>query len=237
MQTCRPNSWRVLWLAAACALLLGATAARAGEIIDRIVATVNNDVVLQSDLEEGLRFEALANGAGRYVFTAEQRGEELQRTVDRVLLRQQMRRSGFQRATETEIAAGVAEFRARIPGAQSDSGWMAALGAAGLTQHDVERRVARQIEIARFVDQRFRPGIRIDSSEVRRYYDDVLTPQLRDKGAAVPPLAQVSARIEEILVEKSIDEQLDSWLKSLRAESNVRILGENQVSLAAGDSQ
>lgn len=235
MQCRRSNSRRVLWLAAACVLALAA--ARGGEIIDRIVATVNNDVVLQSDLEEGLRFEALANGAGRYEFTAEQRGEELQRTIDRVLLRQQMRRSGFQRATETEIAAGLADLRAKIPGAQSDGGWTAMLGGAGLTQHDVERRVARQIEIARFVDQRFRPGIRVDSSEIRRYYDEVLTPQLRDKGAAVPPLAQVSARIEEVLVEKSIDEQLDSWLKSLRAESNVHILGASQVSLAAGDPQ
>lgn len=228
------NSWRVLWLAVACALALATQVARAGEIIDRIVATVNNDVVLQSDLEEGLRFEALANGAGRYEFTAEQRGGELQRTIDHLLLRQQMRRSGFQRATDQEIAAGVADLRAKVPGAQSDAGWMALLGAAGLSQHDVERRVARQIEIARFVDERFRPGIRIDSAEVRRYYDDVLTPQLRDKGAAVPPLSQVSAKIEEVLVEKRIDEQLDSWLKSLRAESNVRIVGENQLSLAAG---
>ena len=50
---------------AALVILLGAfilPAARAGEVIDRIVATVNGRIILQSDWDEALCYEALLNG-------------------------------------------------------------------------------------------------------------------------------------------------------------------------------
>ena len=57
-----------LWLrlgAATLALLLGTFSlpgAMAGEVIDRIVATVNGRIILQSDLDEALAYEALLDG-------------------------------------------------------------------------------------------------------------------------------------------------------------------------------
>lgn len=51
-------------VAAALAVLLAvlpASAARA-EIVDRIVATVNGHIILQSDWDEALCYEALLNG-------------------------------------------------------------------------------------------------------------------------------------------------------------------------------
>lgn len=205
----------------------------AGEVIDRIVATVNSDVVLESDLDQTTRFEALAGGSALRPMSAEEREARLQRLIDQELLLQQMRRSGYRAATETEIAASLKDLRSRVAGAQSQTGWEAALAAVGLTVADVKEQLAKQIEVMRFVDQRFRPGIRIDNSEITKYYDEVLTPELKARSLAPPPIKEVSPKIEEILVQRSIEDQLSSWLKSLRSESEIRLLPADP-SLEAG---
>ena len=44
-----------------------------------------------------------------------------------------------------------------------------------------------RMEILRFIELRFRPGIRISPQEIEAYYHDTLLPQYR-QGEAVPPL-------------------------------------------------
>jgi len=39
-----------------------------------------------------------------------------------------------------------------------------------------------------------------------------------------PPLASISARIEELLLQKQVTQLLDDWLKTLREQGSVRIL-------------
>ena len=56
--------------------LLGTVAlpsARAGEVIDRIVATVNGHIILQSDWNDALRYEALLSGRAMSLFTEDER--------------------------------------------------------------------------------------------------------------------------------------------------------------------
>lgn len=233
MATGAANAGGKRWLGWLCALLLAAAPLRAGEIIDRIVATVDNDVVLESDLDVALRFQALVKGTPAAHASAAERAQEMQRLIDQSLLREQMSRASLPPAGQDEISKAVADLRARIPGAATPEGWQAALTAAGLSERDVEERVTAQIEISHFIDLRFRPGIRVDDTEVRKYYEETLLPELRAKGAAVPPLKDVSGKIQELLVEKSVNEQLDAWLKSLRSETRVRIL-DNPATAEAG---
>ncbi len=216
------------WLAMAAVALACAPALRAGDVIDRIVATVNNDVVLASDLDQAARFEALVNGGA-----PDPDAQELQRLIDQVLLLQQMRRIGYAPATDEDLRTAVADLRAKNSSLKTDAGWQAALAALGLGEQDVKDRLATQIAITRFVDQRFRPGIRVDSSEIRRYYEETLVPQLRAQAVAAPPLAAVASKIEQVLVEKDIDERLDGWLKSWRSERQIHIVG-GEAPLVAG---
>ena len=47
--------------------------AHAGQVIDRIVATVNGHIILQSDWDEALSYEALLNGRALNEFTEDDR--------------------------------------------------------------------------------------------------------------------------------------------------------------------
>jgi len=56
--------------------------ARAGEVIDRIVATVNGRIVLESDWDDALCYEALLNGRPLSQFTSDERRAVLDRLID-----------------------------------------------------------------------------------------------------------------------------------------------------------
>ena len=107
-------------------LLLGALilpAAGSAEVIDRIIATVNGHIILQSDWDEALRYEALLNGRALNQFTDEDRRAVLDRLIDQELLGEQMKSASFQHASESEAAARVAEARKQYPEAATDEGW------------------------------------------------------------------------------------------------------------------
>ena len=48
---------------------------------------------------------------------------------------------------------------------------------------------------------------------------------MKQSGASEVPLADVSAKIRELLTEEKVSELLVSWLQTLRSEGQVRIPG------------
>ncbi|HEV7552196.1 MAG TPA: hypothetical protein VGP65_10955, partial [Candidatus Angelobacter sp.] len=82
-------------------------AAPAGEIVDRMVANVNGHVLLQSDWEEELSFEAFLDARSPDSFSPEERKAALDRLIDQELLREEVRPS--EETPPDQIAARVAE--------------------------------------------------------------------------------------------------------------------------------
>src|SRR5580700_7538653 len=124
-----------------------AISAMGGQIVDRVVTNVNGHVVLQSDWEQEVAFEALSNGRDPDSFTSAERQAALDRLVDQELLREQVR-PGLPAPPE-QVNAHVAEFRAEVrklrPDSASDDGWRAVLQRYGLTQRSLERHISDQI--------------------------------------------------------------------------------------------
>ncbi len=208
----------VVWL-----LLLSLSgAAWAGEVIDRIVATVNGSAILESDWDQAVRCEALLEGRALEKVTPEEQQAALQRLVDQQLLREQMGK--IAPPGEMEITERLRQVRAAVPGAQNDESWRVLLQHYGLSEADVRERLAAQMEISGFVEERLRPSIHIEAAAVQTYYRDKLLPQLKQSGVTTePPLAEVAGRIEEILLQQRMDEELSTWLRSLRQQANIRI--------------
>ena len=113
----------------AVALLLCAVAlpaAWAGEVIDRIVATVNGHIILQSDWDEALCYEALLSGRAISFFTDEDRRAVLDRLID---ARAAESKAAY--AAALEGAAGLGERVARLAEARTREGYMAESRAEG----------------------------------------------------------------------------------------------------------
>ena len=220
---------------AALALLMSALvlpAAHAGQVIDRIVATINGHIILQSDWDEAMCYESLLNGKAINQFSNEDRRAVLDRLIDQELLGEQMKSAYFQHATEAEAAARVAEARKAYPEAATAEGWQSVLARFGLAEKDLISHVQQQIDLMRLVDARLRPAVQIDSKTIEAYYREKFVPQLKQSGAGDVPSADVAAKIRELLTEEKVNELMVSWLQSLRSESKVSVPGSTG---AAGD--
>lgn len=213
-----------------------ARSSRAAEVIDGIVATVNQAAILQSDVEEAASYEALVDGRPAAPLDRATRQVTLDRLIDQELLRQQIG-ANLLAPPAGEMAERLRQLRQQLPGGQTTEGWRAALARYGLSESEVQERLRMQMQISRYIDQRLRPGIHVDSASVQEYYRDQLLPELAKAGVeGVPTLRQVRQQIEEILVQQRMSEELSSWLRSLREQSRVR-LGADLVGPLSGARQ
>ncbi|MBI1740729.1 MAG: hypothetical protein HY233_13995 [Acidobacteriales bacterium] len=214
-----------VWKQGALLLLLSAglgLSARAGQIVDRMVANVNGHVLLQSDWEEELAFEAFLNARAPDTLTSAERKVALDRLIDQELLREQVRPS--ESAPAEQVASRVTEVRKAHPEAATDEGWHAALQRYGLTQGALEKRLGEDIQLMRLVEARLRPSIQIDQKAVESYYNDQLLPELKRAGSREVALPEVFGRIRDLLAERRLNQLLSGWLASLRSESHIQTL-------------
>ena len=98
-----------------CSVMLLAIAlpAKAGDILDRIVATVNNHIILQSEWQDAVRYDAFVAGRALDQVQAADRKAALDHLIDQELLREQMRSSGFPHASGEEVEKNIQEIRKR----------------------------------------------------------------------------------------------------------------------------
>ena len=193
------------------------------QVVDRMVAVVNKHVILESELDQAVRVEFLLQGKplGDGKLTQKDTLAALDRMIDQSLLDQQIMNQAVLAPTPEELAAQIKEVRKQVPGAATDEGWKGVLAAYGLTEQDIGEQLTSQSRILRFVDLRFRGLVRVEKDAIATYYQDKLLPELHKRGAAEPKLADVSDRIENVLVEQRIDELLAGWLQTLRSQAHI----------------
>jgi len=207
------------------------------EVIDRIVAKVNGHIILQSDLDDALRYEALLSGKPLDQFTDDDRRAVLDRLIDQELLDEQMKSTTFRHASEAEAEARVSEARKMYPEGLAPQGWQAVLKRFRLNEKDLIAHVEQQIDLMRLVDARLRPQVQIDSKSIESYYRDKFVPQLRQVGGSEVPLADVSGKIRELLTQEKVNQLLVSWLQNLRSESKVTIADAGGPAIEGVESQ
>lgn len=204
-------------------LMLAARALPAGEVIDRIVATIGKHAILESELDEAARFEAFTAGRSLESVTAADVKAALDRFVDQQLIRDAAGVADSPVLRDEDVNKEITRIRSQLPGAATEDGWRAVLGVYGLSEGSVRSRLRAQLETMQMVNQTLRPSVRVDQAEIETYYDNEFLPKLRQAGATDVPLPNVSPRIRQILVEQRMGELLESWLRTLRARNDIRI--------------
>jgi hypothetical protein len=211
------------------ALLLSvATWLHAGKLLDRIVATVNTHVILQSDWEDEVRFEAFMSGRRPEDATVEQRKAALDRLIDQEILREQMRMTDLKPASSDAIEKQIDDLKSEQVREHPGQSWETRLSSCQLTDKIVEERVAAELEQFQLVDLRFRPSIQVSAAEVEKYYHEQIIPKL-------PPtdplsLNDAAPKIREILIQEKINQLLNTWLETLRSQAQIQVLSADHSS-------
>lgn len=185
-------------------------------LVDRIVAVVDDDPILLSDVERVIALGLAVPGDGE---TAGQlRRRVLDGLIEQRLRLHEVDRYAIDPLPGPEIERQMELIRSRFPDPATLAQRLAELG---LDEEGLRQLVARQLRILRYVEQRLGPRVFVELDEIRTYYETELAEELARRGTALPPIEEVREQIRSLLRERRLNEEIAAWTDQLRLEADV----------------
>jgi peptidyl-prolyl cis-trans isomerase SurA len=159
------------WSMALLLLMLGNVRA---ELVDRVVAVVNNDIILHSDVEQALSVAAATLDQQHYSPSQKQQilNEQRQRILDQLiydkLTDQQVERNHI-KIDDDEVNATIE--RIRSVNKMSDQDLRRALELDGISYDDYRKQIKERLLRTRLVNREVKSKIVITDEDVKAYYD------------------------------------------------------------------
>ena len=199
-----------------CSVVLALTASsfvRGQEVVDRIVARVENDIILLSDVSELKEYQELVNGK------SESESAIVDRLIDQWIVRSEAELSRFPQPKDEEIDREVSRVVKSFSSAEE---YEARKKQSGWNDSEVRKIVTAQLYLDNYLDSRFRPSVQIDEKAVEDFYQSAVIPRAKARGQEPPTLDASRDTIQDVLVQSDIDEQAARWLKESRDRLHVQ---------------
>ena len=185
--------------------------------VDRIAAVVDRQVLTVSEITQLVEL--------RFFPRLAQSDEDHRRGVLDALIAQALRyrdveRFGAQDIPADSIESRLLEIQRRFA---SEADFQAALTRTELTLDEVRALIKRQLQVEAYIQERFAPLVFVSNEEVDGYYRGVWARQRRERGLAVPPLADVREEVRNAVRGSRLHEEIDRWTAQLRERANVDI--------------
>lgn len=187
---------------------------QSSRVVDRIVARVEGDIILQSQLRELGALQQLIDGR------AESDDKLLEELIEQWVVETEATASHFPQPAQSEVDRELKRLEGNFP---SPEKYAARLNELGLSSLDVSRLLSRQIYVERYVDYKFRPSVQIDPADVDAYYKNELVPELAKKNQSAPPRNAVEDQIREVLTQRRISDLTAKWLDETKSRLKIEI--------------
>ena len=207
-------------------MIIAGTQLELAEIIDRIVAVVNRQIITLSDVEQERKFLEIGIGEADDLRDQPEKKKEIrleltEKLIEQNLILQQMQEFPGLDVSPEEIESQIVSIRRKLGSAEE---WEQLLNRLHITLEDVKMRVKWQLQAMKLFDYRFRQFVVVDQQEIEGYYRNEFLTELRRKGITEqPPLPEVEEKIQAILIEEKLNAQIEDWLKSLRDSAAIEI--------------
>jgi hypothetical protein len=181
---------------------------QAQQVIDRVVARVDTDIITQSDVQAAVGLGIVAKPDGDALQPS------LDRLIDRRLMLIEVQRFPPPEPTAAAIDAELAAIRMRV-----GSALPRLLETTGLDEIRLRDIAREDVRIRAYLDQRFGATVQVSDDEVDRYYRTHRDEFLHD-GQLIPfgeaePVARQKAATERR------DATIAQWVGGLRTRANV----------------
>ncbi len=205
---------RVLNLSLILAVLMASKAVPSQEVIDRVAARVENDIILLSDVRALGRYQLFIEGK------SESDAQILDRLIDQWIVRNEANAARYPQPSDEEVQRSLARLERSF---SSPAEFADRRRQSGLSSEELLAMVKSQLYLSNYLDTRFRPSIQIEEKDVEEFYKERVVQRAEARGQTPPALEAARDFIQEALVQRAIDEQAGRWLK----ESRSRIRVEN----------
>ncbi len=141
---------------------------------DRIVAIVDKNPILESDIEEALSFFKLINPEMGKEQEKEARKKILEQLIENELILYEAKKDTTIKVTEDEIENFIENEIKRLKSEMGDSAFKAELSKEGITENDLREKYKDQIErnlyIQKYIAKYISPKIQISPEELEKFY-------------------------------------------------------------------
>jgi hypothetical protein len=203
---------RILIASLAYVVTAALPAAAPAELVDHIVAAVNNEVITASELAHTVALNERLGRPERDGKTLET--ETFEGLVTRRLLVQEARRLRFVEVSDQELGAEVERLGKRFG---SDDAFSSFLNTLDLTEPELARMLGEQLLVEKFVEKKIGLFVRVTREEVQNYFDSH-APEFQGRH-----FQDVQKAITELLTEQKVGQQLDQYVAELRGRADVRV--------------
>jgi len=186
--------------------------ASAQEVVDRIAARVDTDIILLSDVRALARYQVFLDGK------AESDADILDRLIDQWMVRNEAKAALFPQPSDEEVKRSLERLKRSF---SSPEEYDERRKQSGLTLEDVDRMLRSQLYLSNYLDSRFRASIQIEEKDIEEFYNTRVVPRAESRGQSPPTLDAARGFIQEALVQQAVNVQAERWLKESRARLHV----------------
>ncbi len=187
---------------------------QSARVVDRIVARVEVDIILESQVRELGAFQQLIEGH------AESDDKLLDELIEQWVVETEATASHYPQPAQSEVDRELARLKGQFSAPEK---YASRLDELGLTADQVRQLLARQIYVERYVDYKFRPAVQIEPADVDAYYKKELVPELAKKNQPAPDRTTVDQQIREVLIQRGISDLTAKWLDDTKSRLKIEI--------------
>jgi hypothetical protein len=196
--------------------VLSVAALPAQQVVDRIVARIEGDIIALSEIRE----------LGAYQQLLEEKVQPddqlLSEIIEQWALNVEATAAQLPPAAAADVDREVARIEKRFPNAQA---YEQRLTGLNLTRKSVRDMIGRQIFLSRYMDYKFRPAAQVDDAAIEAYYEREFVPAFTARQQTAPPaLDSVREQIRELLVQRGISERATAWFQETKSRLNIEIV-------------
>ena len=187
-------------------------------LADRIVAIVNDEPIMLSELHQSSMADLSAQPDQSNVLQS-----RLESRINQTLILQEARRLRIFSVTPAEIEEYRAQLLQQFDGDQG--AMLARMAASGVRPEEINAVIERLLLIREFVDYRFRRSVQLEEEDLLNYYETTFSEDFRRRNPMnpVPQFESVRSLIRTLLIERNVNDAIQQWLADARARAQIVI--------------
>ena len=184
------------------------------QVVDRIVARVEDDIITLSEVRELGRYQELVQG------NPASDDQLLAQLIEQWIVDREATAARFPRPSEARVNRELERLEKQFA---SPEAYRDRLQQLGLSAAAARRLAERQLYLSRYLDYKFRPAVQVDSGAVEKYYREQLVPALVARGQVAPALETVGDQVRELLTQRGISERASRWLEETKSRLKIEL--------------
>jgi len=185
------------------------------QVVDCIVAEVDGQVITLTDVRILLAFSIRPEAGGDE--SPSPARQTLEGVIDQKVIVGMVRENIA--VTGEEVAALLADLKKEFEVEE----WQHKLEAFGLKEQDLHPYLEEKLRYEKIIRLRFIQDVDVNLREIEEYYSEVYVRAETAQGRVPRPMTQVLDDIEAQVKKKKTEQQVASWVRSLRGRADIKV--------------